>query len=110
MQPDCIGMIAIDLTKIFVPAYDLLRGVPHEGIGKFLGDTLAAFSRKHEGIWQKNRDQRTAAVLLRLNVMAQLAGETGLTSCQQVVVAFMPDVDQTSRGAIESLGAGFVRT
>ena len=109
-RPDCIGVIAIDLTKIFVPAYDLLRGVTHEGVGKFLGDTLAAFSRKHEGIWQKNRDQRTAAVLLRLNVMAQLAGETGLTSCQQVVVAFMPDVDQTSRGAIESFGAGFVRT
>jgi hypothetical protein len=60
-------------------------------------------------VWQKNRDEKTAAVLLRLNLMAQFAGDSGLTSCQQVVVAFMPDIGAVTRRAIEAIGEGFVR-
>ena len=52
----------------------------------------------------------SSAVLLRMNVMAQLADDTGLTSCQQVLVSFLPDISEVTRRAIEVLGSGFVRT
>jgi hypothetical protein len=105
----CVGIIAVDLTKILNPNHNLLRGVPEAEIGEVLSGALEDYSREHERVWQKNRDRQTAAVLLRLNVMAQLADETGLTSCQQVLVSFLPDISEGTRRAIELVGGGFVR-
>ncbi len=108
-RPGYVGIIAVDLTKILNPNNDLLRGFPQAEIGEILGGSLADYSRAHEQVWQKNRDAQTAAVLLRLNAMAQLADDTGLTSCQQVVVSFLPDVSKVTRRVIEVLGGGFAR-
>jgi hypothetical protein len=108
-RPGSVGMIAVDLTKILNPNHDLLGGFPEAEIGKVLGGALEDYSREHERVWQKNRDRQTAAVLLRLNVMAQLADETGLTSCQQVLVSFLPDISEVTRRAIQVVGSGFVR-
>ena len=109
-RPGCVGVVAVDLTKILNPNHDLLRGFPVAQIGEVLGGTLEDYSREHERVWQKNRDQQTAAVLLRLNAMAQLANDPGLTSCQQVLVSFLPDISEVTRRAIEVVGSGFVRT
>lgn len=108
-RPGFVGVIAVDLTKVLNPSLDLLRGVPESELREVLSGALADYSREHERVWQKNRDEQTSAVLLRLSVMAHLSGETLLTSCHQVVVAFMPDIGQVTRRAIELVGGGFVR-
>jgi hypothetical protein len=109
-RPGYVGVIAVDLTKILNPNHDLLRGFPAAEIGDVLGGAMEEYSREHERVWQKNRDPQTAAVLLRLNIMARLADDTGLTSCQQVIVSFLPDISEVTRRAITALGSGFVRS
>jgi hypothetical protein len=108
-RPGFVGVIAIDLTKVLNPNLELLRDVPESEIGEILSGALADYSREHERMWQKNRDQRTSAVLLRLSVVAHLADETRLTSCHQVVVSFLPDIGKVTQRAIELLGSGFIR-
>jgi hypothetical protein len=108
-RPGCVGVIAIDLTKVLNPDLELLRGVAESELGNILSSALEDYSREHEHIWQKNRDRQTAAVLLRLNVMAHLVDETRLTSCQQVAVSFLPDISKVTQRAIQSVGSGFVR-
>lgn len=108
-RPGYVGVIAIDLTKVLNPSLELLRDVPESEIDEALSGALADYSREHERVWQKNRDQQTSAVLLRLSIMAHLADETRLTSCHQVVVAFLPDIGAVTQRAIELVGGGFMR-
>jgi hypothetical protein len=78
------GIIAIDITKLVNPEFMLYAQDDEQTLDAGLSGMVDCFISTHERLWQKQRDRKTIAVLLRVSLMGvNKARNEMLTYCQQ---------------------------
>ncbi len=78
------GLIAIDITKLFNPDFLLYERDDAEALNSGLGRIVDGFVARHARLWQKGRNKKTIAVLVRLAIIGVNKAKNNMfTYCQQ---------------------------
>jgi hypothetical protein len=99
-----LGVIAVDLTKLVNPEFQLLTGITKAAGTRALGDYLEHYWRAHSRLWGAVESRKVVGVILRLSVMAHFTDDTGLAYCQQYALAEMPGAKEAARRSLRALG------
>jgi hypothetical protein len=105
-----LGIIALDLTKVANPNFDILVRVPRTEGTELLAQYLADYFRERTGLWGRVATDRVVGLLLRVSVLAHFLGDQSLTYCQQWTLVQLhaptPSVTTTMRALSGALAAG----
>jgi hypothetical protein len=98
-----LGIVALDLTKLTNPKFDLLVRMPAEAGTEALANYLIAFFHRRSELFARIASQYVVALLLRISILAHLTGEPSPTYCQQWTLVQLHSAGQRARRAISAL-------
>lgn len=105
-----LGVIALDLTKVANPNFDILASVPRTEGTDLIARYLADYFRERAGLWGKVATDHVVGLLLRVSVLAHFLGDQSLTYCQQWTLVQLhaptPSATTTMRALSDALAVG----
>ena len=105
------GIIAIDITKLINPDFMLYAQNDEHALDAGLSRLIDGFVSEYERLWQRQRDKRTIAVLLRLSLVGvNKARNDMLTYCQQFAITPLHQVGERSIETARALATAMHET
>lgn len=106
---NCRGVVAIDVTKLLNPSFQLVRRPRYEDVPELMEQQLSNFIDEHTGSWRRLFYRKTLALILRLSLMAELGvRETNLLYCQHYAMVDL-DVAGRNRETLRALTSALER-
>ena len=98
-----LGVVAVDLTRLTNPDFELLRGITTTEGAEFLAGYLRNYHDTHKRLWARLHGTKAIGVILRLSVLAHFSDDRSLTYCQQYAIAARPGVRSLEESTLRQL-------